>query len=48
MFKEKHFAIGSSSIFRETGEKMPEFEFYSFAQAVFWQEIVNIFTLGRG
>ena len=40
--------MGSWSIFRETGDKMPEFEFYSFAQAVFWLEIVNIFTLGRG
>ena len=35
MFKEKHFATGSLSIFRETGEKMPEFEFYGFTQAIF-------------
>ena len=33
MFKEKDFATGSSS-FRYTGEKMPEFEFYSFTQVV--------------
>ena len=48
MFKEKDFATGSSSMLRYTGEKVPEFEFYSFTQVVVWLELVNISTLGRG